>query len=118
MWRLNGIPLDEQIVMRPETQTLAQINAESNADVKSIRIQRFGWARYLSESNAREIDSCNNDIEGTIEALFTSPTGENRLVATCPTGRVFAMGVPSHITTCEQARKWLHGNNIRILART
>ena len=108
LWHIDGIPVDSQIVMAPETQTLEQIDKEENADVRSIRIDRFGWPRYLRESNAECIDSRDNDVEGTKEALYQA-TGQRRLVATCPTGRVFAMSVPDEIQTCEQAAKWLQG---------
>jgi len=108
LWHIDGIPVDAQIVMAPETQTLEQIDKEDNADVRAIRIDRFGWPRYLRESNAECLDSRDNEIEGTKEALYQA-TGQRRLVATCPTGRVFAMGVPDEIQTCEQAAKWLQG---------
>ena len=108
LWHIDGIPVDAQIVMAPETQTLEQIDKEDNADVRAIRIDRFGWPRYLRESNAECLDSRDNEIEGTKEALYRS--GEQmRLVATCPTGRVFSMAIPNKITTCLDAAKWLQG---------
>lgn len=122
LWTIDGISVDEQIVMRPETQTIAQINKEDNADVKAIRIQRFGWPRYIAESNSKLLDYRDNDIEGTKEALYSTDNG-HRMVVTCPTGRVFALGVPSDIKTCEAAAKWFrHPNPLvkkaRIIART
>jgi len=108
LWSIDGIAVDEQIVMRPETQTLEQIDGEKNADVKSIRIARFGWPRYLRESNAKMLDTRDNEVEGTKEALYVAGD-QKRLVATCPTGRVFAMGVPSDVQNCEQAAHYLQG---------
>lgn len=116
---IDGIRLDEQIVMRPETLTIHQINSEKDQDKRSIMIDRFGWPKFLQESNAECIDKRDNYIENTKEALFMSDNG-NRLVVTCPTGRVFALGVPSSITTCEDAQSWL-GNEeekVNIIART
>jgi len=46
-WNIHGVPVDEQIVMRPETQTIEQIQNEPNAEVKKIRIQRYGEKKYL-----------------------------------------------------------------------
>lgn len=119
LWHINGITVDEQIVMRPETQTVAQIRAEKNADVKSIRIRRFGWVRYLKESGASLVDSRRNDIDGTHEALYRTEEGDTQLVAVCPTGRVFAMGVPPQINDCVSAQKWLAGDDsFRSIGRT
>ena len=106
VYAINGILCDEQIIMRPETQNVKQINNESNADRRAIRIERFGWTRYLKESKAKLIDERANDVEGTLEALY-SIKGNRRFVATCPTGRVFTMGVPESVRTCEQAQNWL-----------
>ena len=118
LWLINGTTVDEQVVMRPETQTIQQIDAEKNEDVRSIRIERFGWPRYLEESASRLLDARHNAIENTREALFVSPKGERRLVCTCPTGRVFALGVPQQVQTCEQAQEWLSPRPVRVLART
>lgn len=46
-WHIENFRVDEQLVMRPETQTLAQIEAETNPELKEIRIQRFGEKKYL-----------------------------------------------------------------------
>jgi hypothetical protein len=116
---IDGIRLDEQIVMRPETLTIRQIKSEQDQDKRSIMIDRFGWPRFLEESNAKCIDKRDNYIENTKEALFKSDN-DNRLVVTCPTGRVFALGVPSSIKTCEDAQSWL-GNEeekVNVIART
>lgn len=118
LWRLDGIAVDEQIIMRPETQSLTQINNEKNADVRSIRIARFGWPRYLNESGAKPIHESSNDVTGCPEALFQSPSGEKRLVVVCPTGRTFAMGVSPEVQTCEQAQRWLGPSKGSCLAAT
>lgn len=118
IWSVDGIAVDEQIVMRPETQTIQQINAEGNADVRAIRINRYGWVGYLRDSNAECIDTRDNEIEGTKEALYVTNNGETRLVATCATGRIFAMGVPSQITTCAAAQEYINGSEIKVVART
>ena len=121
LYTIDGIAVDEQIVMRPETQTVEQILKEGNADKKSIRANRFGWPKLLRAMKAIELDTRKNEIEGTIEALYQSILG-NRLVVSCPTGRVFALGVPEQVRTCEQAAKWLdpHASNFksRVIART
>jgi hypothetical protein len=119
VWSINGIRVDEQIVMHPESQTIAQIHGEQNQDIRSIRIDRFGWPRYLKESGADCVDFRDNAIEGTKEALYATNEGDKRLVATCATGRVFAMGVPSEVRTCEAAQEWLAGGKkFRLVART
>ena len=119
-WWLNGVKVTEQIVMRPETITLAQIQKSRNNEVRSIMIERYGWHRFLADSNAKMIDKRENAVENTKEALFFTRSFGKRLVVTCPTGRVFTLGVPSDIVTCKAAQQWL-GNSteeINVIGRT
>jgi hypothetical protein len=119
-WYLNHVEVTEQIVMMPETLTLAQIQKSRNNEVRSIMIERYGWQRYLVDSQAEMLDKRDNAIENTKEALFATRSFGNRLVVTCPTGRVFTLGVPSDAKTCEEAQQWL-GNasaEINVIGRT
>ena len=106
-WWLNGVAVTEQIVMQPNTIMLAQIQNSSNNEVRAIMIERYGWARYLADSKAKMFDKRNNAVQNTKEALFATRSFGNRLVVSCPTGRIFILGVPNDITTCKEAQKWL-----------
>lgn len=121
IYSIRGNQVTEQIVMHPETLTVKQIDSEQNSDIQSIMIDRFGWDRYIAESNAKLIDSRKNEIENTMEALFDTKRFGRRLVCTCPTGRVFVKGIETRkdTSTCEGAQNWLAGNRkFRTIART
>lgn len=119
LWYIDGFPVDEQIVMRPETQTIQQINGEENADIKAIRISRYGWPRYLKDINAKCLEEGPNDVDGTYEVLYECDNESNRFIAVCPTGRIFTMGVPPTVRTRAEAQKYLAGDNaFRSLGRT
>ena len=108
-WSIGGVQVDEQVVMRPETQNIAQISGEQNAEIKRIRIERFGWQRYLVDIGAKPVHSRRNDVEGTRESLMKTEDGMACLVCACPsTGKVFALEVDPEIETCEQAQSYLH----------
>jgi hypothetical protein len=122
LWNIEGVDVDEQIVMRPHTQTIKQIFADTNADRQSIRLARFGWLRVLQETNAVTIDERPNDIEGTYEVLYEARLNGRQqriLVATCITGKIPAMPVPNTCETCADAQRWLKGDvDFTILGRT
>ncbi len=111
LWRIHGVEVDEQIVMRPATQTVQQIRAEQNEEKKRIRIERFGWDRYLTEIGAKVIDQRSNPLENTAEALVRSDDGMVVLLPTCKTGRLFSLEVPETIKTCQEAQEWLHSGS-------
>lgn len=113
IWCIEGNLVDEQIVMRPETQTTDQILNESNLEIRRIRIERFGWDRFLAEINAECIDKRDNFIENTKETLFRCEQLDSTvMVSHCPsTGRIYALEVPDTVATCEEAQLYLSGGH-------
>ena len=57
LWYWHGVRVTEQIVMCSETLTVQQIEAESNAEVRRVMIERFGTERYIRESRAECVHS-------------------------------------------------------------
>jgi hypothetical protein len=111
IWAIHGVLVDSQIVLAPETQTLEQIERETNEEVRRVRIERYGWLRYLKESQAQVVDQRVNERDLQEEMLCRLQDGRQRFVCRDPsTERQYALGVPREITTCEQAQAWLsHG---------
>jgi hypothetical protein len=118
---LEGFLFPSHFVMNPATILLSEIESLENLDMRSIAIVRYGWHRYLLAIGADLLDSRFNYVESTREALFSVGEFENRLLVTCPTGRVFGLGVPGSIMTCELAQRWL-GNDesgeVNVIGRT
>lgn len=119
-WYIRGVEVTERIVMRPQEITFQEIQKSRYTEFRTILIERYGWVRYLADSKAKILDKRDNAIENTKEALFVTRSFGNRLVVTCPTGRVFTLGVPSDIVTCEAAQRWLGSasGEVRIIGRT
>ena len=110
VWAIDGVVVDEQVVLHPETQSLRKIRGEPNTEVKRIRIERYGWDRYLAAVSAVLVDRRRNDIEATHETLLHTPDNERVLVCACPsTARVYALQVPHNVETCGEAQTWLSG---------
>jgi len=108
IWAIEGVRVDEQIVLRPETQTPEQILGEPNEEVKRIRIARYGWLKLLAETDAQVMDSRDNPIENTKEMLCRL-SDQTVLITHCPSqGKIFALEVPPEIKTCDNAQTWLH----------
>ena len=107
--------------MQPRTQTVEQIRAEQNAEIKRIRIERFGWDQYLTATQAKVIDRRRNDVECTKEALM-HVDDMTVLVCHCTsTGRVYSLEVDPAVKTCEQAQNFLwSGSRLasRVVKRT
>jgi hypothetical protein len=118
---LEGIQVDEQLVMRPETQTIDQILNEKNEDIKSLRIRRFGIERFLQETGCELLDKAMDEKYNAPEALFSSKKYEaNVLFCACPTGRPYFITLPKSVTTCAEAQKYIFVDlkPERLVART
>lgn len=116
-WAINGVEVDEQIVMKPETQTIEQMEKDANSDRRAIRIERFGWHRYLLETGANVVDERENIVEGTWEILYEKD-GQKRMVATCNTAEKATMRVGDGVETCDQSSKWLPPVPLEIMSAT
>jgi hypothetical protein len=111
-WIVHGVRVPKQVVVSPETQTLKQIDDETNEEVRRIRIERYGWPKYLRDVGAKSIDSRRNDADGTDESLMRLHNGSLRMVVACrSTARVYAIGVPNEIKSCEEAQYWMSGGS-------
>ncbi len=115
LWYINGVIVDEQIVMRPETQTIEQIDGEQNAEIRRIRIERYGWDKYLEAKEAEVIEHRYNPIEGCDESLMKT-NDMTVLVCACPsTGRVYAMEVSPDCDSCQGAQDYLSNGKAKNL---
>ncbi|MDE2101849.1 MAG: hypothetical protein KGL39_31675, partial [Patescibacteria group bacterium] len=107
LYFLHGVLVPAFVVVKPEWITTRHIGTEKNAEVQRLMIERYGWTRYLADMRATVIDSRQNDVECTREALMQI-ADKKVLVCHCPsTARVYAMEVDPQVTTAEQAQNYL-----------
>jgi hypothetical protein len=108
VYAIHGVRVPKNVVMAPEKQTLEEIEADGNAESKRVRIERFGWERYLKDSGAAVVDQRHNDRDAQDEVLYRLRDGTQRFAFVDPsTGRRYALGVPREIQNCEQAQMWM-----------
>lgn len=108
-WYINGVDVDEQVVMDPKNQPLDLIVQETNVERRRIRIDRYGWDRYIVETATKVVDHRSNDVDNQDEVLVEDlERGGRVLVVSDPsTGRVYPLRVPNDINTCAEAQDWM-----------
>lgn len=77
-WELHqwhGVRVPGDIVQRPETITPTTIDAQTNAEVRRVMLERFGLARYILESGAQVL---HEDVDqlGLPRRLLRKPMGD------------------------------------------
>jgi hypothetical protein len=74
IWSWHGVRVDRSLIEHPETITPALIDTQKNAEVRRIMIERFGIARYITESGAEVLHE-DNDSLGFPRRLLRKPMG-------------------------------------------
>ena len=62
LYSYHGVQVPEYVILNPEKISVDDIEKENNAEVRRVKIVRFGQARYLLESGAKEIHRDNFGI--------------------------------------------------------
>jgi len=57
----HGVHMPEYIIERPNEITVAAIDAEANAEIRRVMVDRFGMERYVRESGSKLIHSLPDD---------------------------------------------------------
>jgi hypothetical protein len=67
----HGVRVAEAVILRPETMTVDQIQEEPNAEVRRVKLERFGGERMLAAATAINIGSNIVDVSSvsTIGAI-------------------------------------------------
>jgi hypothetical protein len=75
LYSWHGTRIDNpDIIEKPIT--IGQIEAEQNAEIKRIMMERFGWSNYLQESKAELIDQYIDQLGNPVK-LWKKELGEN-----------------------------------------
>ena len=61
LYSVHGVRVPAWLIERPGDLTAAKIDAETNAEVRRIMLDRFGAARWLAESGAKVVDEAPAD---------------------------------------------------------
>ena len=114
LYHIHGVRVTAQIVMRPETLTVEQINNEENAEVKRIMIDRFGAQKYLTAINAKPIHA---DVwHGLMRGLYQVDDLKYLFGSDNSTGRTYVMAVDPDSQTCKQAHESICGFDESLIA--
>lgn len=109
-WR--GVAIDERIAFRPEEIRAGEVLSERNAELRRVKLERMGFARFLAESDPEVLDA--DDAPGGMRKLFRVALGDDEplvcVSVICPsTGRQYLLRVPPATTTCREAVAWTAG---------
>lgn len=105
MFAIHGVEVPEEVVMNPKDQDISDLDNEENNDIRTVRINRYGWDRYIKEKGLLSIDERLNTRTNSYEALYDID-GIKTLIANCGTGNIVPIRV-GDVNTCAEAEDYL-----------
>jgi hypothetical protein len=55
IWAWHGVRVPRHVIEAPDTITAQQIQAEENAEIRRVMVERMGWDRFVAESKTKVI---------------------------------------------------------------
>ena len=113
VFAIHGVRVPEKVIIAPQSLTPAEIDAEKNAEVRRVMIERYGQDHYLMESNAKEIHRdefgvlYRKEIAGDealvmVKVVNSTPEPDGRF-------KDYFLRVPPTITRAREAVAWTFG---------
>lgn len=110
--RWAGVNVDRRIAFHPESITVDEVLAETNAERRRVLLERYGYGRFLHDVGAEILDR-DTDPGGERQLLRVKLPDDEDLVAMscfCPsTARQYMIRVPPTTPSCRHAAAWIAG---------
>ena len=112
---VNGVTVEDYVVMNPEKITVKDIEKEQNSEVKRIKIERYGQDKYLKDSNAELVSTDlygklwrkeipNDEPLVMVELLNSTPEPDGHF-------KTYFLRVPPTVKTCHEGVSWTFGKD-------
>jgi len=117
---VRGVYVPEYVVERPSEISVQKIDAEKNAEVRRVMIERYGQDHYLLDSNAQEIHRDDYGVLYRKEIPGDEPLVMVKVVNSTaePDGtfKDYFLRVPPNMTSARQAVAWTFGKTEKAYA--
>ena len=134
IYSVHGVRIPAWVIEQPERITPEAILAESNAEVRRVMIDKYGWDRFADHRGMELIDTCDDPGNPDSMILLYDLPPEMRNVLGVPvrlilvtngspdprTGlrRQYGLTVPVQMTRAIDAAAWCAGTDAKTYART
>ena len=111
----HGVMVPAFVIVRPDQITPQHIRQETNAEVRRVMLERYGFDRYMRDIDATVLDSDKDqhgrsrmlrraEIEGDEPLVMLSLT--NSTAESDGSFKPYTLRVPPDMRTCQQAVAW------------
>ncbi len=110
IYAVNGVRVPDFVIENPKQITVKIIEEESNAEIRRVMTDKYGVARYLKDSNAKQISTDNSGILWRKEVANDEPIVMVQVKNSTPepdgSFKDYFLRVPPDIKTPKDAVAW------------
>jgi hypothetical protein len=115
VWAVHGVRVSRELIEDHDWITVDRIQKESNAEIRRIMLDRYGYARYLEKSGAAVVDQDVDQLGLPRRLLRTEISGDEPLVMvevknSTPESdgsrKTYHLRVPPYIESVQEAIAW------------
>jgi len=116
----HGVVVPEAIIERPESITPQSIQGEHNAEVRRVMLTKYGFARYIDDVGAVEIDRDRDTKGERVLYSLRDEMGEVKMIRlqnSTPErdgsdSKRYTFRVPPDVTSCRAAVAYMYGVDV------
>ena len=113
IYAIHGVRVPEQVVMKPSSLQVEQIDREANVEVRRVMMDRFGTDRYILESGTEPVAMDDYGVLYRRDIAGDEPLVMVKVVNSTPepdgSFRDYWLRVPPTMTTPREAVAWTFG---------
>lgn len=117
VYAVHGVRLPEYVILHPEQITVQDIESERNAEIRRVKIERYGQAKYLKDSKAIKVQEDDfgvlyrKDIPGDealvmVKVINSTPEPDEDGK---PVFKDYFLRVPPTVKTAHEGVAWTFG---------
>ncbi|AEV83539.1 hypothetical protein ACWT_2902 [Actinoplanes sp. SE50] len=113
LWAWRGMPIPAGLAAELPRLSVDRIRGESNAEIRRVMLEHFGYERYLREAGARKRDADETGVLWWLDLPGDEPLAMVEVVNATPepdgSSRVYWLRVPPQTRTAREGVAWTFG---------
>ncbi|MEU8658657.1 DUF6745 domain-containing protein [Actinoplanes philippinensis] len=113
LWAWRGMPIPADLASELPALTIDRIRSESNAEIRRVMLEHYGYDRYLRDAGARKLGSDETGTLWYLDLPGDEPLVMVEVVNSTPepdgTSRIYWLRVPPRTRSAREGVAWTFG---------
>ncbi|MEV0901732.1 DUF6745 domain-containing protein [Actinoplanes sp. NPDC049802] len=113
LWAWRGMPIPSALAAELPSLTVDRVRRETNAEIRRVMLEHFGYERYLREAGARRMSADETGTLWWLDLPGDEPLAMVEVINSTPepdgTSRVYWLRVPPRTRSAREGVAWTFG---------